>query len=80
MHCCLESEGKRRKGKFKTRAFGILASGCYLILFVEKISKHNPEMLRLGRDLYYSMRGATPEHALDLARVALAAALKKLDK
>jgi len=47
---------------------------------VKKISQYNPEMLRLGRDLYYSMRGTVPEHALEQARVALAAALKKLDK
>jgi enoyl-CoA hydratase/carnithine racemase len=42
----------------------------------EKASSYNPEILRLGRDLYYGMRGADPAEALEQARVALAAALE----
>jgi len=41
----------------------------------EKASGYDPEILKLGRDLYYGMRGAAPADALEQARVALAAAL-----
>lgn len=42
----------------------------------EKASAHDPQMLRLGRDLYYGMRGAEPDAAMEQARIALAAALE----
>jgi enoyl-CoA hydratase/carnithine racemase len=42
----------------------------------EKASSYNPEILKLGRDLYYGMRSAAPADALEQARVALAAALE----
>jgi enoyl-CoA hydratase/carnithine racemase len=41
----------------------------------EKASGHNPEILKLGRDLYYGMRGTEPDVALAQAQVALAKAL-----
>ena len=41
---------------------------------------HNPDILMLGRDLYYSMRGAGPSEALDQSRFALGAALAAQDK
>jgi enoyl-CoA hydratase/carnithine racemase len=45
----------------------------------EKVSNHNPEMLKMGRDLYYGMRGAATADALEQARVALATALEIAD-
>lgn len=42
----------------------------------EKASSYNPDMVRLGRDLYYAMRAVAPANALEQARVALAAALE----
>ncbi len=41
----------------------------------ENASRHNPDILMLGRDLYYSMRGVGPSEALDKSRFALGAAL-----
>ena len=41
---------------------------------------HNPDILMLGRDLYYSMRGDGPSEALDQSRFALGAALAAQDK
>ena len=57
----------------------VVARGAVLDMAVaaaEKASSYDPEMLRLGRDLYYGMRGAAPAEALEQARVALAAALE----
>jgi enoyl-CoA hydratase/carnithine racemase len=42
---------------------------------VERAAQGNPDILMLGRDLYYSTRGMTPAEALDQSRFALAAAL-----
>jgi enoyl-CoA hydratase/carnithine racemase len=41
---------------------------------------HNPDILMLGRDLYYGMRGEGPSEALDQSRFALGAALSAQDK
>ncbi|MCC7275002.1 MAG: enoyl-CoA hydratase/isomerase family protein [Alphaproteobacteria bacterium] len=41
---------------------------------------HDPDVLMLGRDLYYGMRGAGPAEALDQSRFALAAALAARDR
>jgi enoyl-CoA hydratase/carnithine racemase len=43
-------------------------------------SGHNRDILMLGRDLYYSMRGAGPAEALDQSRFALGAALAAQDQ
>lgn len=56
----------------------VVARGAVLdkaIAAAEKASGHDPQILKLGRDLYYGMRGAAPSDALEQARVALAAAL-----
>ncbi len=42
----------------------------------EKACDHDPAILKLGRDLYYGMRGAQPDVALAQAQVALAKALE----
>ncbi len=42
---------------------------------VERAAGGNPDVLMLGRDLYYAMRGMNPAEALDAARFALGAAL-----
>jgi enoyl-CoA hydratase/carnithine racemase len=42
---------------------------------VERASRGNPDILMLGRDLYYSTRGRKPAEALDQSRFALASAL-----
>jgi enoyl-CoA hydratase/carnithine racemase len=47
---------------------------------VERASKGNPDVLMLGRDLYYNMRGLSPEQALDQARFALGSALSAADE
>jgi enoyl-CoA hydratase/carnithine racemase len=46
----------------------------------EYAAAHRPEIVALGRDLYYRMRGAPPEQALADARQALLAALAALDR
>ena len=46
----------------------------------EKASGYDPEILKLGRDLYYGMRGAEPDVALAQAQVALAKALEARSK
>jgi enoyl-CoA hydratase/carnithine racemase len=46
----------------------------------EQAAAHRPEIVALGRDLYYRMRGAPPEQALDDARDALLAALAVTDR
>ncbi len=40
----------------------------------------NPDIIGIGRDLYYDTRGATPPDANERARFALAAALKALEE
>jgi enoyl-CoA hydratase/carnithine racemase len=42
---------------------------------VERAAHGNPQILALGRDLYYAMRALSPDAALDQARFALIAAL-----
>jgi enoyl-CoA hydratase/carnithine racemase len=42
---------------------------------VERAADGDPDILRLGRDLYYTMRGLSPSDALDQSRLALVAAL-----
>jgi enoyl-CoA hydratase/carnithine racemase len=42
---------------------------------VERAARGNPQVLALGRDLYYAMRGLTPAAALDKSRIALVSAL-----
>jgi enoyl-CoA hydratase/carnithine racemase len=41
----------------------------------EKASGYNPDIVMLGRDLYYGMRGLGPAEALDASRFALGTAL-----
>jgi enoyl-CoA hydratase/carnithine racemase len=50
------------------------------VAVAERAANHNPDILMLGRDLYYAMRGAGPSEALDQSRIALAAALAAQDK
>jgi enoyl-CoA hydratase/carnithine racemase len=47
---------------------------------VERAAKGNPDVLMLGRDLYYNMRGLSPDQALDQARFALGSALSAADE
>ncbi|MCP4561729.1 MAG: enoyl-CoA hydratase/isomerase family protein [Bosea sp.] len=42
---------------------------------VEQANSGNPDVLALGRDLYYTMRGLSPAEALDKSRFALGSAL-----
>jgi enoyl-CoA hydratase/carnithine racemase len=46
----------------------------------EKASAINPEVLMLGRDLYYGMRNVGPSEALDHSRAALGSALAARDQ
>jgi enoyl-CoA hydratase/carnithine racemase len=46
----------------------------------ETACRHNSDILMLGRDLYYSMRGVGPAEALDQSRFALGAALAAHDQ
>jgi len=46
----------------------------------ESAARSDPDILMLGRDLYYSMRGVGPSEALDKSRFALGAALAAQDK
>jgi len=50
------------------------------VAIAEQASQHNPDILRLGRDLYYNMRGMSPAQALEESRFALAAALAAEDE
>jgi enoyl-CoA hydratase/carnithine racemase len=50
------------------------------IAIAEQASAHDPDILRLGRDLYYNMRGLSPAQALEESRFALAAALAAEDE
>ena len=52
----------------------------YAVEAVERACGSNPEVLALGRDLYYAMRGVSPSEALDKSRVALVAALAARDE
>jgi enoyl-CoA hydratase/carnithine racemase len=47
---------------------------------VEAASQGNPDILAIGRDLYYAMRGVGPSEALDKARFALGSALGARDE
>ncbi len=46
----------------------------------EQASKYRPEIVALGRELYYRLRGAPPEKALEDARQALLAAIAAADR
>jgi enoyl-CoA hydratase/carnithine racemase len=46
----------------------------------EQAAAHPPEIVALGRDLYYRLRGVPPERALEDARQALLAALAVIDR
>ena len=50
------------------------------IAIAEQAGAHNPDILRLGRDLYYNMRDLSPAQALEESRFALAAALAAEDE
>jgi enoyl-CoA hydratase/carnithine racemase len=50
------------------------------IAAVERAVRGSPDIVMLGRDLYYAMRNETPERALDQARLALASALSAADE
>jgi enoyl-CoA hydratase/carnithine racemase len=50
------------------------------VAIAEQASAYNPEIVRLGRDLYYNMRNLTPAQALEESRFALAAALAADDE
>jgi len=50
------------------------------LALAEQASAHSPDILRLGRDLYYNMRGLSPAQALEESRFALAAALAAEDE
>jgi len=46
----------------------------------EQAAAHSPEIVALGRSLYYRLRGEPPEKALDVARRALLVALAAIDR
>jgi len=46
----------------------------------EQASAHRAEIVALGRDLYYRLRGTPPAQALEDARQALLAALVAVDR
>ena len=46
----------------------------------EQAAAHSPEIVALGRGLYYGSRGAPPEKALEMARRALRVALAAVDR
>jgi enoyl-CoA hydratase/carnithine racemase len=50
------------------------------IELAERASRYNPEIVKLGRDLYYDLRGIKPEDALDASQIALLAALAEKDR
>jgi enoyl-CoA hydratase/carnithine racemase len=50
------------------------------VALAESCARHDPEILRLGRDLYYRMRGLGPSEALSESRTALFAALAARDR
>jgi len=50
------------------------------VALAEQVSAGNPDVLMLGRDLYYAMRGMGPAEALEDSRFALGAALAAQDR
>jgi enoyl-CoA hydratase/carnithine racemase len=61
----------------------VVARGAVLaraVAIAEAASAYNPQVLRLGRDLYYNMRGLSPAQALEESRFALVAALAAADE
>jgi enoyl-CoA hydratase/carnithine racemase len=46
----------------------------------EQAAAHRPEIVALGRGLYYQLRGVPPEKALEVARRALRVALAAVDR
>ena len=61
----------------------VVARGAVLeraVFIAEQASAYNPEILRLGRDLYYNMRNLGPAQALEESRFALVAALGAEDE
>jgi enoyl-CoA hydratase/carnithine racemase len=52
----------------------------HAVAAAERASGYNADVLMLGRDLYYAMRGAGPAEALDESRFALGAALAATDR
>ena len=50
------------------------------IEIAEQAASHRPEIVALGRDLYYRLRGVPPEIALESAHEALLAALAATDR
>jgi enoyl-CoA hydratase/carnithine racemase len=50
------------------------------VAIAEQAGAYNPNIVRLGRDLYYNMRGLTPAQALEESGFALAAALAAGDE
>ena len=50
------------------------------IEMAEAASRYNFDILMLGRDLYYNMRGMSPSEAIDKSRFALLAALAAKDQ
>jgi enoyl-CoA hydratase/carnithine racemase len=53
---------------------------CRSVEAIEAASRGNPDILAIGRDLYYAMRGVSPAEALDKARFALGSALAARDE
>ena len=50
------------------------------IRMAEMAGSYNPDIVMLGRDLYYNMRGVGPAEAVDKSRFALMAALAAKDQ
>lgn len=50
------------------------------VAIAEQAGAFNPDIVRLGRDLYYNMRGLSPAQALEESGFALAAALAAGDE
>jgi enoyl-CoA hydratase/carnithine racemase len=50
------------------------------IELAERTSSYNPEIVKLGRDLYYELRGTKAEDALNASQIALLAALAEKDR
>jgi enoyl-CoA hydratase/carnithine racemase len=46
----------------------------------QRASSYNLEIVKLGRDLYYNLRGAKPDDAFTQSRIALLAALAEKDR
>jgi len=50
------------------------------IELAERTSTYNSEIVKLGRDLYYELRGTKPDDALNVSQIALLAALAEKDR